>query len=140
MSRTLSKSVKLTVCQQTPTSRTESPFKRFTAHTTNNPVPAAYTEASLTTCGCVTPAVDLMLDTERNRPTDKQDTFQLNNTTIDLNKVVAFEEVLLPSDAPTEGATLVVHMADGSNTTIHCGGDSEAFAQAIDDHLGANLV
>lgn len=67
---------------------------------------------------------------------DEQTIFQSGNTTIDLGKVVAFLEAPRAAGAPAASVSLLVHMADGSNTIIYGDGDAKAFAQAMDGFLG----
>lgn len=71
---------------------------------------------------------------------DKQTVFQSGSTAIDLDKVVAFVKSLHPADAPAADVQLTVYMVDGSERTVHGEGDSGAFAQAMDNHLGMNRL
>ena len=74
--------------------------------------------------------------TEWNNPVEKKAIFQSGSTTIELSKVVAFMEVPEAASASTEDTALTVHMADGTNKIIRGDCNSEAFAQALDEHLG----
>lgn len=67
---------------------------------------------------------------------DKQTVFQSGSTAIDLDKVVAFVKSLHPA----ADVYLTVYMVDGSERTVHGEGDSGAFAQAMDNHLGMNRL
>lgn len=70
---------------------------------------------------------------------NKETIFQSGSTTIELSKVVAFVE-LQAADASTEATSLSVHMADGTHKIVRGEGDSKAFAQALDEHLGGKFA
>lgn len=66
--------------------------------------------------------------------------FRWNDETLDLSKVMAFEELPRPVAVSAPEVALTVLMADGSNRTIHGTRNTEAFSQAMESYLGFNLI
>lgn len=63
----------------------------------------------------------------------------LYSKTINLRDVISWQDTLRDEARPNDEPSLVVEMRDGTFATLEGGAESEAFMQAMDHHLGADL-
>lgn len=69
-----------------------------------------------------------------------QHMFLSGDTTIDLNEVVDVVEPPASNSAQEQDNWIMVMLEGGSFTTIKGHTQVHAFMEAMDDHLGANLI
>lgn len=66
----------------------------------------------------------------------QEDVFQLGDSTIELSRVMSFENAADTARAPDGQQSLMVYTFDGTSVPVHGDADVQRFIDAMDKHLG----